>query len=112
MLTVQDIDLLLEAVEAWEAMPQMSSSLGGMIGAMLAPSKEERLASIRGMAPTAKEKKDMKLRKERATLIKAELIRMKQSAAAEPTPGLRAAASAWWDLSPSRKRKTSPPPRR
>lgn len=83
-LTKQDLDVMVEAVEAWEREPSSTSLLGDVMGAMFCRNEEEREAALREREKAKRERDEsMRVRKERSVLLRAKLIQMRDSMIAE-----------------------------
>lgn len=78
MLTKQDYDVLIEAVEAWESKPQSSVMLGDVISAMMCRNEleMEKMRAERAKH-TAKLEVDKKIRSERSIMLRAKLIQLR-----------------------------------
>jgi hypothetical protein len=78
-LTIKDIEVLMEALEAWEREEGLKGVVGIMIGGLMAPDKEAREKIFAEQEEKAKEKHELtKANKEIAILLKAKLLLMKQ----------------------------------
>lgn len=83
-LTDQELEILVECVEAWEQKPMSEGVTGTLLGAMFCRGTEERERFMREDEQRLKQAQgDQKLRRERATLLKAKLIQLRQARAAE-----------------------------
>jgi hypothetical protein len=83
-LTTQELDLLLDAVDAWLQRPLMENSCISMLEIMMQPTKEKANGSLEKMQDRISQlNKAQVLRSDRAILIKAKLIQIKQSVAAD-----------------------------
>lgn len=80
MLTIEDLDILTEALSAWESKDDMGEMAGELIGAMLC--KDDPAAKQKMEGDLAKRKakfQTMKARRaEDSVLIKSKLIQMKR----------------------------------
>lgn len=78
MLTIKDIQILIEAVDAWEKKSSVDSLMGTMLSAMFSRSKED---FERIQADMNKDDFDSvhleQIRKEKAILLKAKLIQIR-----------------------------------
>lgn len=74
MLTYEDIEILLAAVNVWESEPMNDAFSSGLLGAMMSTNKEEAQNSLKDGMEVAKETK--KSRERQAILLKAKLITM------------------------------------
>ena len=83
MLTDQDITLLIEALDIWENDPAKSGVMSSMLLAMLIPNLEDAKRAIRELDEKECTSVEKDLRKERAILLKAKLVQMRQAIAAE-----------------------------
>jgi hypothetical protein len=83
-ITKQDIEFLLEAVDGWEKGIGRNAMLGGLLGAMMGPKDEDgevRAAKFR--REVEEENAKHKTARERAIVIKAKLIMLRDSRAAD-----------------------------
>lgn len=79
-LTIEDIDVLIEAVEKWETADASDDLMFGMMGIMLAGSKENADKILKEQeVDRANSKEKRQVKKERAVLLKAKLIQMKDA---------------------------------
>lgn len=74
MLTYEDIEILLAAVNVWESEPMNDAFSSGLLSAMMSTNKEEAQNSLTDGMEVAKETK--KSRERQAILLKAKLITM------------------------------------
>lgn len=92
-LTIQEINQILESIEAWEKEPMsrgFSDSMLGMMLGGLSPKKEDEDARFARLERDQKVKLDkaameQRIRKESAILLKAKLITMRNELTAELT---------------------------
>jgi len=77
MFTEDEINVLLEAVEAWEKEDAASGLMSMMLGAMLIKDEAERDAMMEESKAATEAKTNAK--KERAILLKAKLIQMRNA---------------------------------
>lgn len=90
-LTIQEINQLLEAIDAWEKEPMRNGFTDGMLGAMLnglgpkEGSQEERAEKFERETKQRIERSTIeeRVRKESAILLKAKLITMRNELTAE-----------------------------
>jgi hypothetical protein len=84
-LTIQECDQLIEAVDVWIADPLQSEINRVLVESMLVRSPAERDAAIAraNKLEGFTNSRTHKLRKEAGTLLKAKLIQLKQSIAAD-----------------------------
>lgn len=80
MLTNDDIDLLMDALESYETSKERSEYGGGILELMLMGDAEKAKAVMNERMDRARDK--MRPIKEKIVLIKAELIRMKDKSVA------------------------------
>jgi hypothetical protein len=78
-LTTQDINLMLEALEAWEKEAMSAGLLGGILGVIVA--KDEEDATSRADARMAEASQEARRRSRSAVLLKAKLITMQDEMA-------------------------------
>lgn len=82
-LTAEDINVLIEALEAWKDKDAAGELMRDLLPAVLARSKEER----ESLKPPFSEKQERQaakaVRKDRATLLQAKLIEMRMSIEAQ-----------------------------
>lgn len=81
MLTKQDIDLLLDAVNAWEKEAQHIGMSVGMLGLMLSKDHDEAEENFK--ASMAESGETTRKRSRQAILIKAKLIQMQEELTAD-----------------------------
>lgn len=81
MLTREDIDVLIEATEAWESKDAAGELMGDLLQGMLSRGDEKTLAEMkqRKMEETRKREQEKKLRKERSIILRAKLISLRDS---------------------------------
>jgi hypothetical protein len=83
-LTKEDLELLMQSIDAWLDQESSTEFSVAMLGVMFAATKEEREKSmLDSKARMEKASKSKAIKSERATLIKAKLIQMKQSVTAD-----------------------------
>ena len=88
-LSIEDLNVLIDAVDAWVEKDSSGELIGGLITAMLTdknPEAQEKMKRERE-ADQAKKKQEKQLAKETAVLLKGKLIQMKyaqQSRARQP----------------------------
>lgn len=83
-LTHQDCDLLNEAMEVWEADPANRRLRDALIMSVMARTKDEAEAARKELGCSATQNQDRdRIRKERATLLKAKLLGLRDTAAAD-----------------------------
>lgn len=94
-LTKEDIDRLLDAVKAWRTADSSGHMVGMMLGAILAPNKEEKTkfmeeekAKIKAM------ESQQRLRDDQATVLSAKLISIRDSMTADRVVNEAALATA------------------
>ena len=77
-LSRQDVSVLLEALDAWEVKDANGRMMGSLLGAMLSRNDEER-AKMKEMEDRENKKMEesMRIRKERAIILKAKLLQMR-----------------------------------
>lgn len=79
-ITRQEYDVLLEAMEAWEAKGMAGRVMGSMMSAMLCRSDEERAAVEEKLRQEEqREKEEQRQRKERSVMLRAKLISLRDS---------------------------------
>ncbi len=76
-LAIKDFTLLIEALDCWENKPSSSAMVSSMMTAVLLPDKDKVEESTNKIMDEAKEK--VVIRKERATLLKAKLLAMRDA---------------------------------
>jgi hypothetical protein len=88
-LTSEDLTLLIEALEAWEARDLAGEMIGSLMVRILGGrTKEERASLDKMMADEKASKEGQKQRdKERSTMLQAKLIRLKDRIAVEHLAG-------------------------
>lgn len=83
-LTSQDIDNLIDAVDAWEERTRTRNSMGSLMTAVLCRTPEERLKVEAEMAgEKAREKNEAKAQREQAIRLRAKLLSVRDSLDAE-----------------------------
>lgn len=80
MLTIEEINTLLEALDAWESQPTSSAAIGGMLGMALL-GKEKGDAYMEEAMD--KSKSEVELRRERSIMLKAKLVELKRAVRSE-----------------------------
>jgi len=79
MLTQEDFNTLLEAVELWkDMMPMEGNQLGEIVQGFMSGDKEQAMARVRAAAEEAGRKH--RSRKEQGILLQAKLIQMRDKA--------------------------------
>ena len=77
-LKIEELDILIDAMTAWESRDSFGQLMGGLMGAMLAKDDEQREERHAQFEKTMEEKADQQRReKETSIIIKAKLIQMK-----------------------------------
>ena len=80
MFTIEEIDILIDGVDAWAAKSGSDRIMGTMIGMMFSKDKEEAIKVAEKEKAAAKNAEAAeKRRKEQAILLKAKLIQLKDS---------------------------------
>ncbi len=75
-----DVDLLIETVEKWEQTDSGGIMIRGILGAILSKSEEEKKERDQKFdQEMEEEKKETKNRKERAIMLKAKLLTLRNS---------------------------------
>jgi len=88
MLNRDDIELLMDALDALKAKASSDSMMGMMIGVMLSDSKEQAQSRIEEMErKEAGKREKQRCMEERIILVKAELIRMRDRVDVESVLG-------------------------
>lgn len=85
MLNDQDIELLMQGLDAIEKSESMSGLMGEMLGTMMARGDKDFLSKIdedRRMAEFRR-KQEKQLRREQVIMLKAKLVHIRQSVTAE-----------------------------
>ena len=78
MLTIDEIELLMEGVDAWVAKPENDLFLRGVLAISMSKSQQEGKERIDELYEDKdKMGRDNKLRRERGTLLKAKLIMLR-----------------------------------
>jgi hypothetical protein len=85
MLTRQDYDTLIEAVEAWEAKDFGSRLIGTMLGAMACGKDDESREKFEAdqEKQRVKSEAESRVRKERGVMLRSKLISLRDSADAD-----------------------------
>lgn len=79
-LTKQDLDVLIDAVEAWERKEKNEGHLSDLVEAMLCRSKEEQEALQRDQAVRKLKQADAsKIKKERSIVLRAKLLSIRDT---------------------------------
>lgn len=77
-LNLEDVNLLIEAIGSWESSPTTTGMMGDLIGMSLAPSKEKAEEFLEERKEREADKaEERQRRKERAILLQAKLIYLK-----------------------------------
>lgn len=89
-LTTTDIDILLEAMDAWVEKDAAGTLMTDLLGGLLAGKDPEAQEAMRLERENARRERDYERaqRKEVATLLKATLIRMKRELMAREAVGI------------------------
>jgi len=83
-LTIDELNILIDAMTAWESRDSFSQMTGALMGAMLAQDDEQREANKAKFEQDMEEKAEQQRReKETSIMIKAKLIGMKDKATAK-----------------------------
>jgi len=79
-LTIKEIDILIDALEAWETKDAGANLAMDFLGVMLSDNTPEGKARFERMAKQRQEKMELKLRerKETSLLLRAKLVGIKQ----------------------------------
>ena len=78
MLTIDEIELLMEGVDAWVAKPENDLFLRGVLAISMSKSQQEGKERIDELYEDKDRMgRDSKLRRERGTLLKAKLIMLR-----------------------------------
>lgn len=83
MLTEADYDVLIEAIDYWEQKNAMASSLMGALLIGFVPEDQRDKAKAEEDMHRRSAEAEIRLRKERGIVLKAKLLKMRDSAAAE-----------------------------
>ena len=86
MLTIDEIELLIEGIDAWVAKPAHDMFIKGIFAVSMSRSQQDSEERINNLYKEEKLKeKEDKLRQDRATLLKAKLIMLKDKVVVEET---------------------------
>ena len=84
-LTKQDADVLIEAVDAWVSKDMGALLMTDMMDAMLSKEEDKAAMEARRENRNAESNKNRKRREERAIVLKAKLLKLRDSITAETT---------------------------
>jgi hypothetical protein len=76
-LSYEEIELLMEGLDAIQSNALSSRLLGSLIGAAFSKDEEQREEMLDKMSPNEEQERDQKLLDERIVLLKAELLQMR-----------------------------------
>ncbi len=81
-LTRQDVDVLIEAMEAWERSGSEGQLMGSLMGSLLCRGDEEAMAKMKKEQERSRREFEEKqrLRKERSVVLRAKLISLRDAA--------------------------------
>lgn len=83
-LTKQDLEMLIEAVEAWESKDAAAQLMDSMLGSLVCKNDEDRKRFEEKQEQKAMARNEhKKMRKERSIILRAKLIAMRDSANAD-----------------------------
>lgn len=91
MFTIEEIEIFMEALDAWENSAAAGAFFGSMLASVAAPDKEFAQREIDRQLAEAKE--DKKSKKEKAILLKAKLINLKDQIATSEAADFLASGS-------------------